>query len=160
MTSSSLDDRRLLASVHRWARTNGWRTHWYHPGYGWVNGTRSTATLAIEWSDTALILHRVTGYLATDQPVWSQPTVIRVASVVQAVDVLVALGILPAWLSSSWAAAEDRYREQVETLEEDLARKDHQIQLLLATMAAQAAEVAELRPVAAGVQFAAIGGAA
>ena len=145
----------LLAHAHRWARTNGWR----RANYGWINGPADKATVNVSWSGSEIGFAHAIGQL-TVGPCWSCSTWIRVASVVQAVDVLVALGILPAWLSSSWASAEDRYREQIEALEEELARKDHQIQLLLATMAGQAQENAELRPVAAGVQFAAIGGEA
>lgn len=151
----SRSERALLASVHRWARTNGWR----RGNYGWINGPADEPTVNVSWSGNEIGFARAIGQL-TVGPCWSCSTWIRVASVVQAVDVLVALDILPAWLSSPWVAAEDRYREQVEALEEELARKDQNLTLAGQTIAAQAAEIAELRPVAARAQFAAIGGAA
>lgn len=93
------EERELLAAVHRWARTNGWTPH----RLGWANAELpADATLAIR-HDAGMyglaIYHREPG------GVWpTSGTYWPVDSVRQAVDVLCALGVLPAWLSSQWHA--------------------------------------------------------
>lgn len=112
-------ERALLASVHRWARTHGWHAE----RHSWRNGGPASATVDVRWGRNEIGVSRVVDRLAlNNHGVWSCTTWIRVSSVVQAVDVLVALGILPVWLSSAYGLAEDRYREQVETLTEELGR--------------------------------------
>ncbi|WP_346536991.1 hypothetical protein [Micromonospora sp. DPT] len=88
-------DRQLLADVHRWARTNGWN---WHECWGWVNAPyASEATLAVEWDDAGVLTIR-------RGPVVFRPTRYDVDSVRQAIDMLVALDILPAHLSSQYQA--------------------------------------------------------
>ena len=80
------EHRHLLADVHRWARTNGWN---WHECWGWVNARyASDATLGIDW-DNGTVTVRAGQVLL-------RPTTYPVGSVRQAVDMLVALDILPA----------------------------------------------------------------
>ncbi|QDY06128.1 hypothetical protein FJK98_02260 [Micromonospora sp. HM134] len=98
-------DRQLLAAVHRWARTHGWTVTWV----GWANaGSASNATIAVAWDDTEVTVYRRPltevgrqWYVGVDGHHSRHP----VASVRQAVDVLVALDVLPAELSSAYRAA-------------------------------------------------------
>ncbi|MEU4772930.1 hypothetical protein [Micromonospora sp. NPDC023644] len=100
--SQTTDDRRLLADVHRWARTNGWE--WKE--YRWEN-----ADTSITIRSNGFELRRrksATGRFG--------PTAGHIASSIrQAVDLLVALGILPVYLSSQYAAGwHDGYFADVE----------------------------------------------
>jgi hypothetical protein len=128
-------ERHLLTEALRWTRSNGWVPRWpesRHTGqWTWANA---------EWPRMRPPLHavrvvfdgrdvQVTKFNGADG--WYATATVRVASVVHAVDVLVALGILPAWLSSSWAAAEDRYREQVETQADEIERLNQHVAHLL-----------------------------
>ena len=80
------EHRHLIADVHRWARTNGWN---WHECWGWVNARyASDATLGIDW-DNGTVTVRAGQVLL-------RPTTYPVGSVRQAVDMLVALDILPA----------------------------------------------------------------
>jgi hypothetical protein len=124
-------ERHLLAAVHRWARTNGWRINWT---FGWVDGALADATVNVKWSDREIGIVRAIGRLSTSRPYWSNTTWIRIRSTVEAVDVLVALGILPPFLSSAYAMAEDHYREQVEALTEDAARQAAHIREMESTL--------------------------
>lgn len=114
MTLSQPDPRRserhLLAALHRWARTNGWRCGCY----GWMNPTREFALDARGDSGTVAVWKLT--------PDADGPEYIDAGSVVQAVDLLVAYGYLPPMWSSAYALAEEKWREQVETLEEEVAR--------------------------------------
>lgn len=90
------EDRELLADVHRWARTNGWN---WHEAWGWVNAHYvSDATLAVEWEDGPLVIRSGEVLLLL------KPKTYPVASVREAVDILVALRILPAHFSSAYEA--------------------------------------------------------
>lgn len=154
----SRSPRHLMAALHRWMRSNGWQVG----SYGWINGIPSEATVSVNWTlDTlnTVDIAWVTGRHASGKPVWSCSTHIRVESVVQAVDVLVALGVLPPLWSSAYALAVERYTEQVESLEEEIARKDRYLGMADDTIAGLMAENRELRSAAAATQFAAIGGA-
>jgi hypothetical protein len=138
MTLSPIDpsrsERHLLAAVHRWARLNGWR----RGKFGWVNGADDEATINVTWSTTPLGwsageigIARNADRLSMGGPVWSCTTWIRIASAVQAVDVLVALGILPPMWSSAYALPVERYAEQVESLEEEIERLKQHVTYLL-----------------------------
>ncbi|MEV4846109.1 hypothetical protein AB0K20_23190 [Micromonospora matsumotoense] len=94
-------DRQLLAAAHRWARTHGWRVTWR----GWADGL-SDGTVGVGWEHGELRIWRsytTPGSSDRRWPTWS--TDYPVASVRQAVDVLVALDVLPAELSSAYRAA-------------------------------------------------------
>ena len=103
-------ERHLLAAVHRWARTSGW---WYG-FYGWVEPEGAYA----------LDIRAASGEVAVWRmgPAGLVERYIRAESVVQAIDLLVVYGYLPPMWSSAYGLAEDRYREQVETLTEELGR--------------------------------------
>lgn len=117
-------ERHLLAAVHRWARTNGWQRY-RGLVFGWQNGDDATATVLITWQPDdpyPLGISWAVGRFDDGSPLWACSSTVRVDSVTQAVDVVVALTDLPAWLSSAYGLAEDRYREQVETLAEEAER--------------------------------------
>jgi hypothetical protein len=165
MTLSPIDpsrsERHLLAGVLRWARTHGWR----RGKCGWVNGADDEATINVTWSTSPLGwsageigIARNADRLSMGGPVWSCTTWIRVASVVQAVDVLVALGILPPLWSSAYALAVDRHTELIEALEEELARRDHYLSLADQTIAGLIEENRELRRAASVAQLSTVGG--
>ena len=90
------EHRHLIADVHRWARTNGWN---WHECWGWVNARyASNVTLGIDWdSDNSTVTVRAGQVLL-------RPTTYPVGSVRQAVDLLVALDILPVQFSSAYEA--------------------------------------------------------
>jgi hypothetical protein len=100
MTSSSSPrlaaaDRLLLRSVLSWARASGWRGWKPANGYQW---NRVDSNDEVWWY-----------YDADDRDAWTLvtnvvPAEACVTSVAQAVDVLVALGILPSELSSHYRA--------------------------------------------------------
>lgn len=92
------EHRKLLTNVHRWAHTNGW--HW-HECWGWVNAPyASEATVGVDWDpDVRTITVR-----RNDGSGIFRPTTYPTDSVRQAVDLLVAVGILPAQFSSAYAA--------------------------------------------------------
>lgn len=96
-----LDDRHLLAAVHKWARANGW----YPAMRGWQdNLLESTASVAV-----GAFPGSEDGYYPGEVHVWRKdsvgywplrPDVFPARSVREAVDLLCALRILPAHLSS------------------------------------------------------------
>jgi hypothetical protein len=99
------DDRFLLRSVFAWARGRGWR------GSRFGSGRR--------WDDAAGDNEVVWWYDAEDRDAWTLltnvvPSEVCVRSVRQAVDVLVALGILPAHLSASWLAGRQSVYDRAE----------------------------------------------
>ncbi|MFI1195487.1 hypothetical protein ACH4T9_19830 [Micromonospora sp. NPDC020750] len=100
-------DRQLLADVHRWARTNGWHCTWI----GWANAQLgSDATTVVEWDhDELTVRRRPTAEVGSQWPSgWGSEgrrERYPVTSVRQAVDILVALDVLPAQLSSAYRAA-------------------------------------------------------
>lgn len=147
MTPINRTDRVLLASVHRRAREHGWR----RGRYGWQNGDDATATMLVAWHRNdpyPLGLSWAVNRFGDGSPCWSIGSRIRVESVTQAVDVLVALVGLPAWLSSAYALAEDKYAEVIEALEEELARKDRYLAMGDRTIAGLMEENRELRAAA------------
>jgi hypothetical protein len=153
-------ERHLLASVHRWARTNGWQVG----KHGWTNGSKDEATINVKWSATPLGwsvgeigIARATERLSCGGAAWSCTTWIRVASVVQAVDVLVALDVLPPFFSSAYGLAVDRHAELIEALEEELDRRDHYLRMGDKTIAGLIEANTELR--AAALQLSPTGGA-
>ena len=90
-------DRKLLADVHRWARTNGWT---WNSAWCWQNATYATeATLAVEWDLDArtVIVRRGDGVVF-------RPTTYPADTVREAVDLLVAIGILPARFARAYQA--------------------------------------------------------
>lgn len=93
-----LTDRELALAVRRWAVANGWTCHRWH---GWINAaTESAATIGVDWSteDEDVTLRR------RDPSGWWRYDVYPVGSLTQAVDLLAALGVLPAELSSAYRA--------------------------------------------------------
>jgi hypothetical protein len=159
MTLSSIDpsrsERVLLANVHRWARTNGWR-----PGpRGWENPER---TFAIEPRDGEVVIWWLSTTANGPAPWRTSPLAscryILADSAVQAIDLLVVYGYLPPLWSSAYALAVGRYSEQIEALEEDLARKDHYLAMGDQTIAGLIEENRELRRAAAVAQLSQAGG--
>ncbi|MFE7874735.1 hypothetical protein ACFUYE_30845, partial [Micromonospora humida] len=104
-------DRQLLAATHRWARTNGWTWHDWH---GWINRPYITdATTAVDWDAVEIVVRRrVPGGAA-----WMSSRH-EVTSVVQAVDVLVALEVLPAELSGAEVLVTRRLGDDADALRE------------------------------------------
>jgi hypothetical protein len=103
-------DRKLLADVHRWARTYGWTSAGWR---GWQNARyEDQATVAVRTNEAGFQVWRK----PADAPHFTgQPTEYPADSVRQAVDLLVALGILPAQLSSAYTAGwHDGYFADVE----------------------------------------------
>lgn len=89
-------DRALLTRVHRWLRRNGWQASMP----GWSDGRGRDATVRVTWAEGMV---RVTRRDAAG--LWPQyPRVYPVDSVREAVDLLVAAGVLPAELSSAYQA--------------------------------------------------------
>lgn len=119
-------ERHLLANVYEWGREHGWRAIWASKRreglWTWTNAPRRpkrpyATARRITFDGRQL---QVTAY--TESIGWRALVTVEVSSITRVVDVLVALDILPAWLSSAYGLAEDRYREQVETLTEELER--------------------------------------
>ncbi|MEU8264434.1 hypothetical protein AB0C02_27910 [Micromonospora sp. NPDC048999] len=100
---AGITDRQLLADVRRWARANGWSLSWG----GWVNHRYdSDADIAVDWDDVELRIKRKETYPGGTGRYWpSRFTDYPVTSVVQAVDILVALDVLPHRFSSAYRAA-------------------------------------------------------
>lgn len=106
------DDRRLLADVHRWLRTNGWTNTWR----GWIDGkSLDDCRVAVlpqpdDGYDPAVMVtrRRANGYG------WGRQRRYDVADVRQAVDLLVALDILPPHFSSAYKAAVEDARGVIE----------------------------------------------
>ena len=101
-----LSDRQLLAAVHRWARTHGWHATWI----GWANAPwAGDATAVVEWDHEELTVRRRPDAEVGRQWPSGLGSVGRserypVTSVREAVDLLAALGVLPAELSSAYRA--------------------------------------------------------
>jgi len=95
---TSTEDRRLLAEVHRWARTNGWSTSWR----GWINEANliDAAVAVMPEPDHSAI--RVTWRKGDGG--WHTSRQFDVIDVREAIDMLVALNILPARFSSAYEA--------------------------------------------------------
>lgn len=87
------DDRQHLACVSHWMRTHGWEVDAY-PNARRTVGARPTR---VRWEARE--------GLVFVEPHGRQPSTVRVASVSQAVDVLVALGVLPVGLASDRLSA-------------------------------------------------------
>lgn len=119
MAVVTVSDRRLLAAVHRWARTHGWCSQWS----GWSDGYGTDSTIRVGWAEGVVQVSRREGRHGF--PVW--PTEYRVGSVVQAVDVLVALGVLPPFLSSAYGLADDKHREEIAQLDAEVNRLTAQL---------------------------------
>jgi hypothetical protein len=93
------DERLLLAAVSRWAHDQGWERdvlpEWYHSrdrltNIAWGDGTRGALDIEVKADRYGPRLLDV--------------SIPDVTSVRQAVDLLVAFGVLPAWFSSAFAA--------------------------------------------------------
>ncbi|GLZ62836.1 hypothetical protein [Micromonospora sp. NBRC 107095] len=95
--TTSTEDRRLLAEVHRWARIQGWR----------AGGWRGYQNAQFEDKATVTVRPNEAGF-----QVWrkdadalfftGQPTEYPTATVREAIDILVAIGILPPAFSSAY----------------------------------------------------------
>lgn len=133
----SRSPRHLMAAIRRWARSAGWRPTFN----GWENPDQ---TVAIDPRDSEV-------RVCTREPgrgLWGM-RYIQAASVREAVDLLVVYGYLPPLWSSAYALAVERYTEQVESLEEEIARKDRYLGMADDTIAGLMAENRELRSAAA-----------
>ncbi len=92
------EDRQLLRSVLKWARANGWRGSRFVVGRRWDDAMGDNEV--VWWHDTV------------DRDAWTLvtnlvPGEVCPRSVAQAVDVLVALGVLPAEFSSAYTAGRE-----------------------------------------------------
>lgn len=101
--AQAADERRLLAAVSRWARRNGWRR-------GAWSGWHSPDGLVDVWVDRdGLAVRR---YDRTPGAGVPRTMVCAVASVREAVDLLVASGVLPVEFSSAYTAGARDERQQ------------------------------------------------
>lgn len=104
---TEITDRQLLADIHRWARTNGWHCTWI----GWANAQLGReATTVVEWDHDELTVRRRPAAEVGQQWPSGLGSVGRgerypVTSVREAVDILVALDVLPHRFSSAYRAA-------------------------------------------------------
>lgn len=163
MTPSPLDDRRLLAEALRWARSHGWSPRWPERRrahlWTWVNASWPYGRRPPEGATRVTFDGRTLYVERFNTPGgWWAGASCRPDSVVQSVDVLVTFGILPSFLSSSYALAVDRHAELIECLEEELARRDHLLRMGDRTIAGLIAANDELRA-AAALQLSPTGGA-
>ncbi|WP_431976139.1 hypothetical protein [Micromonospora haikouensis] len=100
-------DRQLLIAARRWALANGWHLTWS----GWANAPiERDATTVVHWDEDELFVRRRTAAEAgASWPLGLGGLGRRdrypVRAVREAVDVLVAVGVLPAELSSAYRAA-------------------------------------------------------
>ena len=104
------DGRRLLAEVSKWAHANGWTNGGWR---GWMNGRYwHEATVYVRPNETGFDVFR------TDQggPVSGRPMEYPATSVREAVDLLVALRILPDRFSSAFEAGVDSCRPTIRRL--------------------------------------------
>jgi hypothetical protein len=94
-------DLTLLRDVILWARANGWQ-HTWHPihGHAWLNQTDQRLEVDVQYTtdrrEAAMDVYNATPAI---HRLW--PSAIR-----EAVDVLVALGVLPARFSTAYAAGQ------------------------------------------------------
>jgi len=99
IVSTPTEDRRLLAEVSRWRKANGWSDS----SRGWINEQSvEDAAVAVKANSDAANVLTVT--LRKGNGGWHHPDHYVVVDVQQAVDFLVALGILPARFSSAYEA--------------------------------------------------------
>lgn len=96
------EDRKLIAAVLRWGRANSWYPAWK----GWQVGDQFDPTARIYWwaqtDGQAMSLNRK-GMRDLDAPV---------GSVIETVDILVAVGVLPSEFSSAYRQhADDMWRD-------------------------------------------------
>lgn len=89
------NQRARLARVARWARKHGWEPDAY-PGC-WRNDDEVTRVRLEDFG--GLVIDRYPGKRFTSPPLRS---VVQVSTVTEAVDVLAALGVVPAWFSSAF----------------------------------------------------------
>ncbi len=103
------EDRHLLAHVSRWARANATREHGAtREGVRWnTNDGRAVVLFSVDE------LH-VGRRFASGH--WYPDCFVSANSVAEAVDVLVALGILPAMFSSAYAAGQQSITGEGESL--------------------------------------------
>jgi len=126
-------ERHLLASLHWWGRHNGWR----RLDEGWSNFelfSSDTGVVAVRpWVvDGDVYGVEVRKARAGDDPAcdygWWPPNQIRADSVVEAVDLLVAYGVLPPFWSSAYGLAEDKCQEEIQLL----GARVHELESMLA----------------------------
>ena len=101
-------DRRLLHEVARWAHTQGWRRLRYP--HRWNGADRGWTDAPADWryapEEGANVVTATRSLLSVHRPGWDAPAVVPVTSVIHAVDVLVALRILPAPFSSAFRSGQ------------------------------------------------------
>lgn len=94
-------DRALIVDAHRWARYHGWVPYGRH---GWTDPagitTNGRAGTAVTWDEDSITVYRRRSEWAWDERTY------RVASVREAVDILVAVDVLPAQMSSAYRTAQ------------------------------------------------------
>lgn len=143
----STDERQLIAEALRYARSQGWAR--MKPAGRWrKNSLRFDYRLPIDGRDTAWLKVYWTGSNKTKPPHGNA----IVSSVAQAVDVLVAVGVLPAELSSAYregvADELENYRdlsiEQLMEIEVDKVWEHLESNDVLHLVGEQVAEVAQL----------------
>lgn len=100
-------DRRLLGEVLRWARSQGWRPtrtrRLPHLARGWTDAPADWR-FAPEEGANSVVVGRPG--LSVHRPGWSAPATVPIDSVTQAVDLLVALRVLPAVFSSAFRSGQ------------------------------------------------------
>ncbi|MET8265972.1 hypothetical protein ABZU92_18495 [Micromonospora arida] len=95
--TTPIEDRRLLAEVSRWRKDNGWT----NTDFGWVDDLR---TVRVRPNEAGFQVWRKDA----DAPHFTgQPTEYPAESVREAIDMLVALNVLPEGFSSAYKAGWD-----------------------------------------------------
>lgn len=99
-------ERQLLAAVCRWARVAGWK----YEMPGWSDGRGRDATIRVCWADGLVTVTRqnAAGRFPADSDVYP------VYTIQQAVDVLVAVGVLPVAFSSAYRFGRKDWLETAE----------------------------------------------
>ena len=104
------DDRRLLAEVSKWAHANGWTNGGWR---GYMNGRYwHEATIMVRPNETGFDVWRV----ERGGPVSGKPMEYPATSIREAVDLLVALRILPDRFSSAFRAGVDSQQPTIHRL--------------------------------------------
>lgn len=95
------EHRKLIADLNKWRRTTGWT-------WGWIRGlvnadSTRNATIAVDWQPAGNNPQGFTVARRDDGTGrWTSPDFYPAADVRQAVDLLVAVGVLPARFSSAY----------------------------------------------------------
>lgn len=118
-----MSERVLIADALRAARANGWRPRYPQARclgqWTWTSVTQPQGLPPTGARHVTLDGDWVHVKQFSDAQGWISGASVKATSARQAVDVLVAMGILPPYLSSAFGLAEDKYREVIEAAGSD-----------------------------------------